>query len=106
MTKDKWAAELQAALDAGVGDWHVFKAWVEQNSPMMYADVASATLGAKRITLALDRFLTAEERRAEIWRQLRGESSNPVPNATLCLVSGGPISELSSAALFSTVDAL
>jgi acetyl-CoA acetyltransferase len=34
-------------------------------------------------------------------RQLRGESSNPVPGATTCLVSGGPISELSSVALFS-----
>ncbi|MET0954057.1 MAG: hypothetical protein ABWX57_12255 [Aeromicrobium sp.] len=34
-------------------------------------------------------------------RQLRGESSNPVPGATTCLVSGGPISELSSVALLS-----
>jgi acetyl-CoA acetyltransferase len=42
----------------------------------------------------------------EAIRQLRGESPNPVPNATVCLVSGGPISELSSAALFATVDRL
>ena len=38
----------------------------------------------------------------EAVRQLRGESSNPVPGAEVCLVSGGPLSELSSVALFST----
>jgi acetyl-CoA acetyltransferase len=37
----------------------------------------------------------------EAVRQLRGESANPVPGAEVCLVSGGPISELSSAALLS-----
>ena len=35
-------------------------------------------------------------------RLLRGESWNPVPDAKVCLVSGGPISELSGVALFGT----
>ena len=42
----------------------------------------------------------------EAIRQLRGQSSNPVPGAKLCMLSGGPISELSSAALFSTLPQL
>lgn len=41
----------------------------------------------------------------EAVRQLRGDSGNPVPGAQFCLVSGGPISELSSAALFSVEEA-
>ena len=47
-------------------------------------------------------FLHGMGNAVEAVRQLRGESSNPVPGARTCLVSGGPISELSSAALFST----
>jgi hypothetical protein len=73
-TRDEWAAELQAALTAVGSNWRVFKAWVERNSPMMYADLTSVTLGAKRITLARDRFTTVNERRTEILRQLRGDS--------------------------------
>ncbi|NKQ56721.1 transporter [Amycolatopsis sp. K13G38] len=49
-------------------------------------------------------FLHGMGNAVEAVRLLRGESSNPVPDAQLCLVSGGPISELSSVALFSTVD--
>lgn len=52
-----------------------------------------------------DGFLHGMGNAIEAVRQLRGESSNPVPGARLCLVSGGPISELSSAALFSTEEA-
>ncbi|KAA1394260.1 thiolase C-terminal domain-containing protein [Aeromicrobium ginsengisoli] len=47
-------------------------------------------------------FLHGMGNAVEAVRQLRGESSNPVPGAKTCFVSGGPISELSSAALFST----
>jgi acetyl-CoA acetyltransferase len=47
-------------------------------------------------------FLHGMGNAVEAVRQLRGESANPVPNAEVCLVSGGPISELSSVALFST----
>jgi hypothetical protein len=47
-------------------------------------------------------FLHGMGNAVEAVRQLRGESSNPVPGARNCLVSGGPISELSSVALFST----
>lgn len=47
-------------------------------------------------------FLHGMGNAVEAVRQLRGESSNPVPGARTCLVSGGPISELSSAALFAT----
>jgi hypothetical protein len=81
MTKNEWAAEIAAALGAA-GDWRVFKAWVELNSPMIYADVASATLRkSKRITLARDRFSTAEDRRTEILRQL-GSDTTPEPSNT------------------------
>jgi hypothetical protein len=80
MTKDEWTAELQAALVAAGNHWRVFKAWVEGNSPMLYADLTSVTLGAKRITLARDRFATVEERRAEIRRQLHGESPQDLSN--------------------------
>ncbi|MFR9805312.1 thiolase C-terminal domain-containing protein [Pseudonocardia sp. RS010] len=47
-------------------------------------------------------FLHGMGNAVEAVRQLRGESPNPVPGAKVCLVSGGPISELSSVALFST----
>ena len=46
-------------------------------------------------------FLHGMGNAVEAVRQLRGESANPVPGAEVCLVSGGPISELSSLALFS-----
>ena len=36
----------------------------------------------------------------EAVRQLRGESSNPVPNARTCLVTGGPGSRMNSSAVF------
>lgn len=49
-------------------------------------------------------FLHGMGNAVEAVRFLRGESSNPVPGAELCLVSGGPISELSSVALFATTD--
>ena len=78
MTKGEWAAELQTTLAAAGSNWRVFKAWVEGNSPMMYADLTSATLGAKRITLARDRVSTMQERRAEIQRQL----GDPPPDAS------------------------
>ena len=42
----------------------------------------------------------------EAIRQLRGESANPVVNAKVCLVTGGPASTLSSSALFGTSDTL
>lgn len=42
----------------------------------------------------------------EAVRQLRGESSNPVPDAKVCLVTGGPASTMSSSALFGTQAAL
>lgn len=47
-------------------------------------------------------FLHGMGNAVEAVRQLRGESSSPVPGARTCLVSGGPISELSSVALFGT----
>jgi len=47
-------------------------------------------------------FLHGMGNAVEAIRQLRGESANPVPGARTCLVSGGPLSELSSVALFST----
>jgi hypothetical protein len=47
-------------------------------------------------------FLHGMGNAVEAVRQLRGESVNPVPGAEVCLVSGGPISELSSVALFAT----
>jgi acetyl-CoA acetyltransferase len=47
-------------------------------------------------------FLHGMGNAVEAVRQLRGESSNPVPDARVCLISGGPISELSSVALFGT----
>jgi hypothetical protein len=53
-----------------------------------------------------DGFLHGMGNAVEGVRQLRGQSTNPVPDARLCLVSGGPLSELSSAALFSTADRL
>jgi acetyl-CoA acetyltransferase len=53
-----------------------------------------------------DGFLHGMGNAVEGVRQLRGQSTNIVPGAKLCLVSGGPLSELSSAALFSTVDRL
>jgi acetyl-CoA acetyltransferase len=40
----------------------------------------------------------------EAVRQLRGESSNQVPGAKVCLVTGGPASTFSSSALFGTAD--
>lgn len=43
---------------------------------------------------------------AEAVRQLRGESSNPVAEARLCLVTGGPSTPLLSSALFGTADTL
>lgn len=43
---------------------------------------------------------------AEAVRQLRGESSNPVADARLCLVTGGPSTPLLSSALFGTIDTL
>lgn len=45
-------------------------------------------------------FLHGMGNAVEAVRQLRGESCNPVSGARTCLVSGGPISELSSVALF------
>lgn len=42
----------------------------------------------------------------EAIRQLRGESSNQVPGAKVCLVTGGPCSTLSSSALFGSARAL
>lgn len=45
-------------------------------------------------------FLHGMGNAVEAVRLLRGESFNPVPEAKVCLVSGGPISELSSVALF------
>ncbi|WP_176593699.1 transporter [Sphingobium sp. EM0848] len=42
----------------------------------------------------------------EAVRQLRGESSNPVTDARLCLVTGGPSTPLLSSALFGTPETL
>jgi acetyl-CoA acetyltransferase len=42
----------------------------------------------------------------EAVRQLRGESSNPVPDAKVCLLTGGPTSPLVSSALFGTAETL
>jgi acetyl-CoA acetyltransferase len=39
----------------------------------------------------------------EAVRQLRGESSNPVPDAKTCLVAGGPGSPINSSAVFANV---
>ena len=47
-------------------------------------------------------FLHGMGNAVEAVRLLRGESYNPVPGARVCLVSGGPLSELSSVALFGT----
>ncbi|RLV47463.1 transporter [Nocardioides mangrovicus] len=47
-------------------------------------------------------FLHGMGNAVEAVRLLRGESYNPVPDAKVCLVSGGPISELSSVSLFGT----
>ncbi|MDN5913543.1 MAG: transporter [Pseudonocardia sp.] len=47
-------------------------------------------------------FLHGMGNAVEAVRQLRGESYNRVLDARVCLVAGGPISELSSVALFST----
>jgi hypothetical protein len=89
MTKNEWAAELQATLVSAGSEWRVFKAWVELNSPMMCAEVTSASHGrAKRITLARDRFATAEERSVEIHRQLYGDSQ-PAPIKTGRRKEGG-----------------
>jgi acetyl-CoA acetyltransferase len=38
----------------------------------------------------------------EAVRQLRGESSNPVPGATTCLLAGGPAAPIVSSAVFAT----
>jgi len=42
----------------------------------------------------------------EAVRQLRGESTNPVPDAKVCLLAGGPIATYVSSALFGTAAAL
>lgn len=42
----------------------------------------------------------------ETVRQLRGESSNPVPGAQTCLLVGGPGTPLNSTAVFGTADTL
>lgn len=42
----------------------------------------------------------------EAIRQIRGESSNQVPGARLSLLTGGPMAELVSSALFGSVDTL
>jgi hypothetical protein len=39
-------------------------------------------------------------------RQLRGDSTNPVPGAEVCLVTGGPASTYTSSALFGTAATL
>ena len=83
MTKNEWAAEVEAALGGGT-EWRVVKVWVEGTSPMMYADLTSARLGTKRITLARDRFSTVAARRAEILRQM--DSHSPPP----AIDTGGP----------------
>ena len=72
MTKKEWAAELEANLAADGGQWRLFKAWVEQGSPMCCADLADHRAGTeRRIVLAQDRFPTPPERRVEVMRQLR-----------------------------------
>ena len=75
MTKKEWAAEVEATLATTGSEWRVSKVWVEQTSPMMYADLTTAALGqVKRITLARDRFSTPQDRTVEILRQLYGDS--------------------------------
>jgi hypothetical protein len=72
MTKQEWAAELEAILAAEGGQWRLFKAWVELHSPMCGAELTHYRAGIeRRVVLARDRFPTPHERRAEIMRQLR-----------------------------------
>jgi acetyl-CoA acetyltransferase len=42
----------------------------------------------------------------EAVRQLRGESTNPVPGAQVCLLTGGPMAPLVSSALFGVPDTI
>jgi hypothetical protein len=57
MTKNEWATEVEAALVSVASNWRVYKVWVEQTSPMLYAEITTASIGAaKHITLARDRF--------------------------------------------------
>jgi len=51
-------------------------------------------------------FIHGMEVLLEAVRQLRGESSNPVPGAEVCLVTGGPGSTYTSSALFGTAATL
>jgi hypothetical protein len=39
-------------------------------------------------------------------RSIRGDSVNPVPDAKVCLVTGGPGSTYTSSALFGSAEAL
>lgn len=69
LTREAWRGEVEHAAHPR---WHLTKAWVEQDSPMCYADVADNQTGAtRRVTLARDRFGTPEARRVEILRQLQ-----------------------------------
>jgi hypothetical protein len=75
MTKAEWSTEVEAALVGAGSEWRVFKVWVELTSPMVCAELTTGTVGeTKHITLARDRFSSADERRAELLRQLYGDS--------------------------------
>jgi hypothetical protein len=72
MTKEEWLDELDTAIASAGLPWRVFTAWVEQDSPMCFAELThdEKQRNTRRVSLARDRFPTVAERRAEILRQL------------------------------------
>src|SRR5687767_10681049 len=71
-TRQEWLAEVRSAIAAAGLHWHVFGGWVEQTSPMCYAEIVtdSSPNETFRISLARDRFATPDQRRQEIVRQV------------------------------------
>ena len=71
LTRHKWLDEVAAAIGSAGLDWRVNGGSVEQNSPICYATVTRADRnGICRISVARDRFVTSDQRRPEILRQL------------------------------------
>jgi hypothetical protein len=68
MTNEQWNDEVIASLkDSG---WSVFSAGCAQNSDTCFAHVNHTSGRELQVKLALHKFLTPEQRKAEILRQL------------------------------------
>ena len=72
MTNKEWEVEVGDVLASERVPWRVFSSWCDQAGSTCLADLTHTGNGKfKTLSVSLDRFATAAQRRAEILRQLQ-----------------------------------